>query len=243
MKNLVSLLLAAIALASCTPRVMLEPSKIANDRQKLTFQHGQSSITNKQDGLTLTASVGRRVGTNIDLRLQIRNESTSLLSFFPEEITAVGYNKAGQAMPLRVWTAREVVRRQNRNAAIAVGVVAAVAVTTVVLDAKHGGTNNSGHLENHNHFSGGFYDPFWLGLALSPMYVRNYNIPPQVVTSPDGLLRSHTLLEGDDLRGLVRIQGIKGFDEHVEITVPIDGRKEIFVFDAVQKAGKRSKKH
>lgn len=212
-------------LSSCNRTYFYKPLETTNDRIKPSYQHGVGTLTYMGNHISLTAGLLSRQGSDVILQIAIRNDSDSTLFFLPDEVVGKGYNKVGKARDLRIMTARQVIKRRNRNTAIAVGVVAAAAIASVALADD----TPSSPLDHHNHY---FNDPFWfaastpLWIAPPPGYI------PQITASRDGLLRAHTLMPGEELRGEIRIKSPGEFTDQMRIGIPIDGQMQYFEYGA-----------
>jgi hypothetical protein len=223
--------IALIGLSSCSRTYFFKPSETTSQNQVVTFQNGIECITHKQDGITVSAHMLKSSGSDVNLMLSIYNDSDSTLTFFPDQVSAKGYNQKGVGKSLTVMTPRDVVKRQNKRTAIAVGSVIALTAAIIIAEETSDNRNNNNNFNNNRYA----YDPFWYWI---PPPTTLLMIPPQsagIVQSRDGLMRTHTLLPGEELRGKIILKRPGAFTESMEVYVPVDGRAEVFSFKGTER--------
>lgn len=223
MKNSVFLFIPILCAVACTRSFRYLPAAEQPGPTELIFTHGAANLFSKKDGIECTLDLVSRGQRDMSLRLRLHNGSDSSLLFQPEKVRVTGFDASGQAVDFKVWTA-DGYRRHKRNQAILIASVAVVAtVATAVAVSENGGSSSNDDDDSHHHS----HDAFWY--APVPIVVA----PPPVSfwNSPDGLMRRHTLFEGETLFGAIKIRAETAHLSKILVEIPIDGGYRKFVFD------------
>jgi hypothetical protein len=216
MKNSVLFLLAAVVLlTSCNRVFYYKPAAEQPDNTRLTYNHGLPNLTGNTGECEITAEMVTRNSSGfLDLGLFIRNETDSLITFFPDQVKAYGFTASGNRKELKVYTAKEYIRYRNTRDAIIVGSIAALAIAGTVAAAN--ATPPSEGLNNTTNF-----------IAPWPMFWGP--VPP--FASHDGLIREHTMYKNEGMAGNIKIRKDDVFNHKYLLEVPVNGRYVKFVFD------------
>ncbi len=219
MKNSFLFLLAAVVLlTSCNRVYYYKPAAEQPDNTRLTYNHGLPNLTGNTGECEITAEmVTRNVSGFLDLGLFIRNETDSLVTFYPDQVKAYGFAANGNRKELKVYTAKEYIRYRNTRDAIIVGSIAALAIAGTVAAANSSSTVGEGLNNNNNAFIAAPWPVFW-----GP-------IPPYA--SHDGLIREHTMYKNEGLAGNIKIRKDDVFNHKYLLEVPVNGRYVKFIFD------------
>jgi hypothetical protein len=224
MKYPILLLLALMAIfSSCSRTFFYQPADQQPERTEITYTHGVPDLRAKATDGDVAATLTTRGGSSfLNLNLAVFNLGDTFFTFEPELVKAYGYNKSGKRQELRVFTAREFIKRRNTKNALIIGAIAVVAISAAVA------SNSSGRKSEYdNDFDDFFFQPWFI---INPQF----NSAPY--TPKDGLLRSHTLYEDEALQGVVKIKKNIDYNEKILVEVPINGEFVKFVFkDKVKK--------
>lgn len=224
-----------LSITACSTR-MYQPAATQPENTETAFHHGKGVPRAKLSNANITARLLRSDNKRyFNLDLFIRNTGDASFAFLPEEVTAYGYNKAGESRKLKVLTAQEEVRRRRRNSAIAAGVTVAVLTTAVIVAAN---ADDHHHNDNPRPRRNDWDNDWWWFAASSPTVIVNgYADNPgsgsfqAPFVSPDRLLRQHTLYPEEALQGLIKIRRDPDFDEKILIEAPIEGQYAKFIFE------------
>jgi hypothetical protein len=234
MRNLAFLCTAALLIFSLTncrsAKKIYRPDINTEAGQIITYKNGAPCITQTTNAISITAQLQYLNRSEANLILAVRNDSDSILTFFPEQVSAKGFNKLKAGQSLVVMSPKDVIRRQNKNIALATGLLVATTAAAVAINIDEPNSHN-----NYHNFG---YDPFlywWLIPAVAGPRAAPNPLPDGVIQSQDGLLRTHTLQPGEELRGIIKIKCRPGFAEPLEIRIPIDGKDEVFLFNGLEK--------
>lgn len=246
MRTLLLSSLLLLGLASCSGPWFYQPANQQPEMTRVVYTDGRSAVRAYVDSTDVSVDLTRSsdVSNWLNVNVFIRNEShDSTLTFYPEDVNVYGFNAQGESRQLRVFTAKEYVRRRNTRNAIIAGAVVATTVAVVVADAKlndHPSKPGSGH--HHEHYSNNFYispwaTDWWWVWAATPNIVINNGVTvvepafraPYV--APDGLVRTHTMGAGEALQGTIKVRLQKGFDEKLLVEIPVNGYYAKFAFD------------
>lgn len=214
-----------LVLSSCQQQFFYRPATTQPEAVKPIFTHGIPSLRLNENGIDLALDLTARGQRDLSIALSVRNRSDSVFNFFPDMIRATGYNAVGQSKSFRVFSAEQYIRRRNTRNAIIVGAVAAATVAAAVAIADHD--------DRHNNDNNDYYDNDWYWIAATAPGVAWVPGPPPPFAGPaGGLLRAHTLYPGEELRGIVKVQGRSDYSDKIVLEIPIDGAYKRFVFDA-----------
>ncbi len=196
----------------------------AAGQQKLLL-HGAESVIAMQPNAKITLQLQKVNNRQAQLVLSVANKSEESFTFDPTQITAVGYGNAGAGKRLKVLTPKQVAKRHARDRALVAGLILTSGAAVAVANASDPGT-----------YSPYCYDPFlWTSLALFNASEDFQPSPPPVFRSPDGLLRSHTLMPGEELQGIVKIICRPDFVERILLKIPVQGTETTFEFSGKHK--------
>lgn len=215
--------------ASCNYRYVYHPVEEHSDPGvSKMYTHGIPSLYKQVDSLDLFADLTSNGQYNYSFTVGLVNNGQESIIFQPEDVKAWAYNANNQKIPLRVFTAKEYIRRRNTNNAILVtAVVVATVATAVAINEAQSPPTRNGEL-----FNRGCDNDFWWWMAVSA--------PPVVINSPsdnpprrpDNLLRTHTLLPGESLQGVIKVRSREPLLKRIEVEVPLNGTKSVFAFGA-----------
>jgi hypothetical protein len=210
MKYPILLLIATMALfSSCSRTFFYQPADQQPERTTIDYINGVPDLRAKATDGDVAATLTTNGGSGfLNLNLAVFNLGDTSFTFEPEMVKAYGYNKSGQRKELRVFSAREFIKRRNTKNAIIIGAVAAVAITAAVAGSSSG---------RHSFFQ--------------PWFVINTPFNSAPYTPRDGLLRSHTLYEDEALQGVVKIKKNLDYNEKIFVEVPVNGEYVKFVFE------------
>jgi hypothetical protein len=212
--------------SSCSRTFFYKPAANQPERTEIIYTHGMPDLRAKTIDGDVAATLTTKGGSNfLNLNLAVFNLGDTFFTFEPELVKAYGYNKRGQRQELRVFTAREFIKRRNTKNALIVGAVAAVAITAAV--ASNSSNNRIERDNDFDDFNNFFFQPWFI---INPQF----NSAPY--TPKDGLLRAHTLYEDEALQGVVKIKKNTDYIDKILVEVPINGEFVKFVFkDKVRK--------
>lgn len=216
MKHSIPFLLAVVLLlTSCSRVFYYKPAAEQPNNTRLTYNHGLPNLTGNTGECEITAEMITRNTSNfLDLGLFMRNETDSLLTFYPDQVKAYGFAANGNGKELKVYTAKEYIRYRNTRDAIIIGSIAALAISGSIAAAN---ATPPGEAVNH---TTNFINPW-------PMYWGT--TPP--FASHDGLIREHTMYQNEGLAGNIKIRKDGEFNQKYLLEVPVNGRYVKFVFD------------
>jgi hypothetical protein len=219
MKYPILLLIATMAIfSSCSRTFFYQPADQQPERTTIDYINGVPDLRAKATDGDVAATLTTNAGNGfLNLNLAVFNLGDTSFTFEPEMVKAYGYHKNGQRKELRVFSAREFIKRRNTKNAIIIGAVAAVAITAAVA-----GSSSSRHSERDNDFDDFFFQPWFI--INTPFNTAPY-------TPRDGLLRSHTLYEDEALQGVVKIKKNLDYNEKILVEVPVNGEYVKFVFE------------
>ena len=240
MKPGFAFLLCALFLSSCAPSLYYQPAKTQPDVSDVVRSRGVPALRTSIQGCEVVAELSSKGERDMNLNLYIRNNSDSAFTFEPGRVEVHGYDMAGRKTPFRVFTAEEYIRWKNRRDALIAGaaIVATVATVAIIANNSKGSNSRSGHSD----YSGGeaiadvlhlAYDVTWWMAWTIPDAVEE--LPPPPESSPDFLLREHTLRRGQAVQGVVKVRAVAEFKNKILVEVPVNGAYAQFVFDRARR--------
>lgn len=241
MKPGFAILLCALFLSSCAPSLYYQPAKTQPDASDLVHSHGMPALRTSIQGCEVVAELSSKGERDMSLNLYIRNNSDSAFTFEPGQVEVHGYNIAGRKTPFRVFTAEEYIRWKNTRDAIIAGAAIVATVATVAIIANN---TNGGHSRSSNNHSSGdagvivdvlhlAYDVTWWMAWTIPD--SDEELPPPPESSPDFLLREHTLHPGQAVQGIVKVRAVAEFKNKILVEVPVNGAYARYVFDRARR--------
>lgn len=214
---------------SCTRYFYYQPTLEQQEEKAQVIHHqGIPSVRLSENSIDLSTGLTARGQYDMNVGIAIRNESDSIFNFIPESVRVFGFDASGRKTPFRVFSAEQFIRYRNtRNAIIAGAVVVATVATVIAINS-----NNDRNFDNNNNVWHGD-EFFWAISAFPNIVVVQSGAPGPSFNSPsDGLLRSHTLMPGEELRGVVKVRARAGFTNEILVQIPIDGQYRSFTFDS-----------
>lgn len=214
---------------SCTRYFYYQPTLDQQEEKAQVIHHqGIPSVRLSENSIDLSTGLTTRGQYDMNVGIAIRNESDSIFNFMPESVRVFGFDISGRKTPFRVFSAEQFIRYRNTRNAIIVG---AVVVATVATAVAINSSNKDNDFDSNNNVWRG--DEFFWALSAFPnvVVVPNSAAGPAFNTPSDGLLRSHTLMPGEELRGVVKVRARAGFTNKILVQVPIDGQYRSFTFD------------
>ncbi len=213
MKPGFAFLLGALLLSSCAPSLFYQPAKTQPDVSDLVHSHGVPALRTSIQGCEVVAELSSKGERDMNLNLYIRNNSDSAFTFEPGRVEVHGYDMAGRKTPFRVFTAEEYIHWKNTRDAIIAGaaIVATIATVAIIANNTKGSHSNSlqqllssgdaGVIVDVLHLA---YDVTWWMAWTIPD--SDEELPPPPESSPDFLLREHTLHPGQAVQGIVKVR-------------------------------------
>lgn len=245
MKPAFALLLAALFLSSCSRSLYYLPAKTQPDVSEVVHTHGIPALRTSVQGCEVVAELSSKGQRDMSLNLFIRNNSDSAITFEPGQVQVRGYNVYGQKTPYRVFTAEEYIRWKNTRDALIVGaaVLATVAAVAIIANNTDGNSSNSNN-NNQEYYNGNdaqvvldvlnfAYDVTWWMAWTLP--AETEEAPPPPASSPDFLLRDHTLYPGEAVQGVVKVRAEADFKNKILVEVPVNGAYAQFVFERAKR--------
>lgn len=240
MKPGLAILLCAMFLSSCAPALYYQPAKTQPDVSKVVYARGVPALRTTVQGCEVVAELSSKGEKDMSLNLYIRNNGDSAFTFEPGQVEVHGYNMMGQKKPYRVFTAEEYIHWKNTRDAIIAGVaiVATVATVAIIANNTKGSDSKAGNANYYASENGAevfvdvlnlAYDISWWMAWTIPDNVDEMPSPPE--SSPDFLLREHTLYPGDAVQGIVKLRADAGYKNKILVEVPVNGVYTRFVFD------------
>lgn len=220
MRNTFFILVCCLALSACNQQFFYKPATSQLEpHTQLIYNHGVPSLRLNENGIDVAIDLTARGQRDLTVTLAIRNRSDSVFNFLTDRVRAYGFDATGRKTPCRVFTAEQFIRRRNTQIAVLAGVTA---VATVAAVAAVAGTDSNDDDD----------DWYWIA-ATTPGLWWLPNTPPAPFNGPmDGLLRTHTIYPGEELRGIIKIQTRAGFKDKVIVEIPVDGGYKQFAFDS-----------
>jgi hypothetical protein len=238
MRTLLFASLLTLGFTACSGPYFYQPANQQPEMTQVVYTNGRPAVRAFVDNADVSADLTRSSNASqwLNVNVYVRNQSDSSLTFYPEDVNVYGYNEKGEAQKLRVFTAKEFVRRRNTRNAIIAGAVVATTVAVVVADAKSNG-GGSGRPGNNENFGNNYWaNDWWWVWAATPTVVINNGLavapafqPPYV--APDGLVRRHTLYSDEALQGTIKVRLKGNFDHKFLVEIPVNGYYAKFVFD------------
>ncbi len=218
---------ASLLAPSCSQYFYYRPAHVQAEGVQQIYTHGIPTMRVNENSIDLHADLTSRGQRDMNVGIAIRNESDSVFNFIPESVRVFGFDSEGRKTPFRVFSAQQFIRHRNTRNAIIAGAVVVATVATVVAIQSDG----RGSVDNNNNVWRGD-EFFWAISAFPNMIIVNSGAPAAPFYVPsDGLLRPHTLLPGEELRGIVKVQARPGFTDKIQVEIPIDGQYRSFLFD------------
>jgi hypothetical protein len=222
------LILIVFFFTACNYRYVYKPlSDHSDPAASKMYTHGIPTLYKQVDSIDLFGDLTSNGQRDYSLTVGLVNNAEHSVTFYPEDVRAWGYNADGKKVSLRVFTAKEYIRRKNTNTAIwaTVAVVATVATAVAINDAT-GPRPNSDFNRNNNNWNSDFW--FWMALSSPPIVINNGGAPAP--RRPDNLLRSHTLLPGESLQGIIKVRSNDPLLQRIAVEIPVNGTKSVFAF-------------
>jgi hypothetical protein len=231
--HLIIACVAVLCATSCAiPRIHAPAQQQVDPNAQIIYTQGvpalRSTVEQKDVAVDLTRPSG--MSQWMDLNVFYRNLGEDDFTFEPGQVRVYGYNAAGMAKPLEVYTAERYIRwKTRRDIAIAVVAVAATVAVAASVDAP---ASNSGELAR---------DDFWWWVATDIANTAT-NIAwmtsamPAPYVAPDRLIRTHTLYTNEALGGIIKIRTEPNYDKKYLVEVPVGADYYAkFIFDGEMK--------
>ncbi|MCB0576209.1 MAG: hypothetical protein KDC61_16760 [Saprospiraceae bacterium] len=234
MKSIFPLLLSALFFVSCSRSMYYRPAASQPDVTDVIYTQGVPALRNSIQGCEVVAELTSRGATYMDLNLYIRNNSDSAFTFDPSGMEVHGYDRNGNRDAYRVFTAEQYIRHRDTRNAIIAGAVVVATVATVIAVSQNSGSSDIETPSRVTYDAVNFaYDLSWFLAWTIPMAAEE---PPPAppASSPDFLLRTHTLYPGEAVQGIVKLRANSEYDHKILVEVPVNGGYAQFVFDGAK---------
>jgi hypothetical protein len=234
---IITLGIGCLFITSCALPYFYQPVEPQPDsRSSLMYTHGIPSLHKRVDSVDVFADLTSRGEYMYSLTLGFVNQSEQVVTFYPDQVRAYGIDAAGRKVNLRVFTAEQFIRRENTRQALIAGAIVVATVATAVavaeaVDDDGGGSIGDGP-QNNNFF---IDDSFWWWATLTPTVVVNTPRQTVVPVRPGNLLRRHSMVPGESLQGIIKIQAQQPLLQKVMVEVPLNGITSTFVYGARQR--------
>jgi hypothetical protein len=222
------LILIGFFFTACNYRYVYNPLSEHSDLDaSKMYTHGIPTLYKQVDSIDLFGDLTSNGQRDYSLTVGLVNNAGHSVNFYPEDVKAWGYDVDGRKVPLRVFTAKEFIRRRNTNTAIwaTVAVVATVAAAVAINDATSS-RPNSDFNRNNNNWNSDFW--FWMAMSTPQIVINDPGAPAP--RRPDNLLRNHTLLPGESLQGIIKVRSNETLLQRIEVEIPVNGTKSVFAF-------------